>query len=62
MRYALVLTGVLIAVAPGTASGAGAAPVPGTAWSKAPSAVQPVGYWDRLYSLATKVLLGVVSS
>jgi hypothetical protein len=49
MRYGLVLTGVLIAATLGLASGTGAAPVPGTAWSKAPSAVQPVGYWDRQY-------------
>jgi hypothetical protein len=49
MRYGLVLTGVLIAVALGTASGAGAAPAPGPAWSKAPSAIQPAGYWDRQY-------------
>ena len=49
MRYGLVPTGVLIAVALGTASGASAAPTPGTAWSKAASIVQPVGYWDRQY-------------
>jgi len=49
MRYGLVPTGVLIAVALGTASGGVAAPVPGSAWGKAPSAVQPVGYWDRQY-------------
>jgi type IV secretory pathway protease TraF len=48
MRHGLVLTGVLIA-ALGLASGASAAPVPGTAWSKAASIVQPVGYWDRQY-------------
>ena len=49
MRYGVVLTGVLIAVALGTASGGSAAPAPGTAWSKAPPAVQPIGYWDRQY-------------
>ena len=49
MRHGLVLTGVLIAVALGTASGASAAPAPGMAWSKAASIVQPVGYWDRQY-------------
>jgi hypothetical protein len=49
MRYGLVLTGVLIAVALGTASGASAAPAPGLAWSNAPSAIQPAGYWDRRY-------------
>jgi len=49
MRYGLVLTGVLIAVALGTASGASATPAPGSAWSKAPSAIQPAGYWDRQY-------------
>jgi len=49
MRYGLVPTGVLIAVALGTASGASAAPAPGMAWSKAASIVQPVGYWDRQY-------------
>jgi hypothetical protein len=50
MGYGLVLTGVLIAVALGTANGVVvAAPAPGTAWSKAPSPLQPVGYWDRQY-------------
>jgi hypothetical protein len=49
MRYGLVLTGVLIAVALGTASGASATPAPGSAWSKSPSAIQPAGYWDRQY-------------
>jgi hypothetical protein len=45
MRHGLVLTGVLIAVALGTASGAGAAVLaPGSVWSKA-----AVGYWDRQY-------------
>jgi hypothetical protein len=49
MRYGPLLTGVLIAVALGTASGASAAPAPGSAWGKAPSAIQPAGYWDRQY-------------
>jgi hypothetical protein len=49
MRYGVVLTGVLIVVALGTAGGVVAAPVPGTAWSNAPLAVQPVGYWARQY-------------
>src|SRR5262245_36396881 len=49
MRYGVVLTGVLIVVALGTSSGVVAAPVPRTAWSNAPLAVQPVGYWARQY-------------
>jgi hypothetical protein len=50
MRHGLVLTGVLTAAALGLASGAGAAVLaPESVWSKAPSAVQPVGYWDRQY-------------
>jgi hypothetical protein len=49
MRYGLGLTGVLIAVAFGTASGVVAAPAPEPAWSKAASIVQPAGYWDRQY-------------
>ena len=49
MRYGLLLTGVLIAVALSTASRASAAPAPGSAWGKAPSAIQPAGYWDRQY-------------
>jgi hypothetical protein len=49
MLYGLGLTGVLIAVAFRTASGVVAAPAPGSAWSKASSAIQPVGYWDRQY-------------
>jgi hypothetical protein len=49
MRHGLVLTGVLIAVALGTASSVIAAPAPGPALSKAPSSIQPAGYWDRQY-------------
>jgi hypothetical protein len=48
MRYGVVLTGVLI-VAALDASGASAAPAPGSAWSKMPSIIKSAGYWDRQY-------------